>query len=183
MSCKLHDDGQHAYRCMHAPTLSRGIRRSSWPCFRNTDPASCFVDTPNPSAMRQERVNQCCRHMFWHVQGSPFVMIALVSNLTLNCNDCRHTQHTLSSDGRVGTCDAANLTTARKGAFSGTLIILKGSFGSEAKMILNDTLPLAFFSLSLIWTDGGALAGGDSEAEKFSGQIHSRTRILSRKSE
>jgi len=34
---------------------------------------------------------------------------------------------------------AANLSTAVKGAFSGTLITLYGSFGSEVRVILNST--------------------------------------------
>jgi len=37
---------------------------------------------------------------------------------------------------------AANLRTAVKGAFSGTLTILYGSFGSEVRVILNETLDL-----------------------------------------
>ena len=38
---------------------------------------------------------------------------------------------------------AANFKTAVKGAFSGTLRTLNGSFGSEVKMILKVTLELA----------------------------------------
>ena len=44
---------------------------------------------------------------------------------------------------------AANLRTAVKGVFSGTLRTLKGSLGSEVRMILKVTLELA---VAMAWT-------------------------------
>jgi len=104
------------------PTLSLGISLSSDPYFKNTFPAVCCGFIPIPSS----------------------VMMADVAGGTLNSS-------------------AANFSTAVNGVFSGTLstykkqfsikhldlftslkieLTLKGSLGSEVRMILNVTLEL-----------------------------------------
>jgi len=92
------------------PTRSRGMRRSSLPCLRNTFPEVCSTDTPTPSEVcvwgrakigwevstkgnkthkseTSERKRGAKREQ--KVYGrvyAPLVMIALVSYLTLNCD-------------------------------------------------------------------------------------------------
>merc|ERR1711907_304294 len=92
------------------PTRSRGIKRNSEPCFKNTLPADCAGLKVRPS----------------------LVMIALVAGFTPNSS-------------------AANLSTAVKGASSGTFTTLKGSFGSDVRVILKLTFcPEGFLGASAI---------------------------------
>ena len=68
-----------------------------------------------------------------------FVMIALVAGLTLNSS-------------------ATNFIQAVKGAFSGTEIVLKGNFGSDAFVILNVTFWETFFlGASYSWVSSFSL--------------------------
>lgn len=144
------------------PTRSRGINRSSDPCLRKTLPAVCCGLMPTPSALRHRELSGAGQDGWktdWQskMNGiSPLVMIALVCAGTLNCTTAGEGAlvsaclHGLASCGamhqhavlfaRGVTSSAANLSTAVKGACSGTLNTLNGSFGSEVRTTLKVTL-------------------------------------------